>query len=85
MSVLFSPLGAKKCFFETYENKFLYKDRKRDPRKVYWNYRQIIGMPIYLQGSTRPNISMATQQYARFTSNPKAPHERAVRYIVKYL
>ena len=63
----------------------LHKDKDGDSRKTQWNYRQVIGMLNYLQGSTRPDISMATHQCARFTSDPKASHERAVRYIGKYL
>ena len=63
----------------------LHKDKDGDPRKTAWNYRHVIGMLNYLQGSTRPDISMATHQCARFSSDPKASHERAVRYIGKYL
>ena len=48
----------------------LHKDKDGDSRKTQWNYRQVIGMLNYLQGSTRPDISMATHQYARFTSDP---------------
>ena len=39
----------------------------------------------YLQGTTRPDISMATHQCARFNNNPKLSHERAVKRIVRYL
>ena len=63
----------------------LHKDKDGDPRKYSWNYRQVIGMLNYLQGSTRPDIAMATHQCARFSADPKASHERAVRYIGKYL
>lgn len=63
----------------------LHKDKDGDPRKTSWNYRQVIGMLHYLQGSTPPDISMATHQCARFSSDPKVSHERAVRYIGKYL
>ena len=63
----------------------LHKDKDGSPRKTDWHYRQVIGMLNYLQQSTRPDISMATPQCARFCSDPKASHERAVRYIGKYL
>ena len=39
----------------------------------------------YLQGSTRPDISMAVHQCARFCIEPKITHERAVMRIGKYL
>ena len=39
----------------------------------------------YLQGTTRPDISMATHQCARFNNDPKLSHDRAVKRIVKYL
>ena len=39
----------------------------------------------YLQGTSRPDISMATHQCARFNENPKLCHERAVKRICKYL
>ena len=39
----------------------------------------------YLQGSTRPDISMATHQCARYNNDPKLSHERAIRRIGKDL
>ena len=39
----------------------------------------------YLQLTTRPDISMATHQCARFNHNPKLCHERAGKRICKYL
>ena len=39
----------------------------------------------YLQGSTRPDISMAVHQCARFSTDPRLSHERAVLKIGKYL
>ncbi len=63
----------------------LHKDLDGLPRKYDWNYRSLVGMLGYLQGSTRPDISMATHQCARFNNNPKLSHERSVRRIAKYL
>ena len=42
-------------------------------------------MLTYLQGSTRPDISMAVHQCARFSAMPKLSHERAVKTIGRYL
>ena len=63
----------------------LHKDLDGLPRKHSWNYRQAIGMLTYLQGTSRPDISMAVHQAARFTMNPKLSHERAVHRIARYL
>ena len=63
----------------------LHKDVDGVERKHNWHYRQVIGMLNYLQGSTRPDISMATHQCARFSNDPRALHERGVRHIGKYL
>jgi len=63
----------------------LHKDLEGLPRNNSWNYRQAIGMLTYLQGSTRPDISMAVHQAARFCIDPKLSHERAVKRIGRYL
>ena len=63
----------------------LHKDKDGQDRKFTWNYGQVIGMLNYLQSTSRPDISMATHQCARFCQDPKALHERAVRQIGKYL
>jgi hypothetical protein len=39
----------------------------------------------YLEKSTRPDISYAVHQCARFASDPKTEHSKAVRWIGKYL
>ena len=54
-------------------------------RKFNWHYRSIIGMLGYLQNSTRPDISMSVHQGARFNSNPKLCHEKAIKRIARYL
>ena len=63
----------------------LHKDKDAANRVRNWNYRTAIGMLNYLQGSTRPDISMAVHQCARFCIEPKITHERAVMRIGKYL
>ena len=63
----------------------LNKDEDGPLRKAKWKYRGIIGMLGYLQGTSRPDISMPTHQCARFNNNPKLSHERAVKRIVRYL
>ena len=63
----------------------LHKDKDDSLRKHQWNYRQVIGILNYLTSTTRPDISMATHQCARFGEDPKALHEVGVRHIGKYL
>lgn len=63
----------------------LYKDLDGLMRKCNWNYRQAVGMLTYLQGTTRPEISMAVHQTARFSVQPMLSHERAIMRIGKYL
>ena len=54
-------------------------------RKASWKYHGIIGMLEYLQGTTRPEITMTTHQWARFNNDPHLSHERAVKLIIRYL
>ena len=54
-------------------------------RKHAWNYRQVVGMLNYLSGTTRPDITMAVHQAARFCIDPRLSHERAIYRIGKYL
>ena len=63
----------------------LHKDETGSDRKCSWNYRQAVGMYNYLQATTRPDISFATHQCARFSINPKLSHKRAIRRIARYL
>ena len=63
----------------------LSKDLEGKPRKLKWKYRTAVGMLSYLQGNTRPDISMATHQTARFCIDPKLSHEQAIMRIGRYL
>ena len=63
----------------------LHKDADGLGRKHSWNYIQAIGMLKYLEGTSRPDISMATYQAARFYIAPKVSHERAVHLIGRYV
>ena len=61
------------------------KDLDGDPCYEEWDYRSIVGILLYLAGSTRPDISYAVHQCARFSHQPRASHEVGVKHIVKYL
>jgi hypothetical protein len=63
----------------------LSRDLEGPARKHDWSYRSIIGMLGYLQGCTRPDISMAVHQCARFNAYPMLCHEKAVKRIARYL
>ena len=55
--------------------------------KRYWpnSYASVIGMLLYLESNTRPNISFDVNQCAQFTHNTKTSHETAVKRICRYL
>ena len=50
-----------------------------------FHYRSVIGKLNYLEKATRPDISFATHQCARFVADPKKNHARAVRWLGCYL
>ena len=50
-----------------------------------FHYRSLIGKLNYLEGATRPDISYATHQCARFSSDPRRTHGQAVRWLGRYL
>ena len=55
------------------------------PFDRHFDYRSIIGKMNYLEKSTRPDISCAVHQCARFTADPRRPHGEAVKHIGRYL
>ena len=63
----------------------LHKDLDGKPRKENWNYRRAVGMLTYLQANSRPEISMAVHQTARFCNKPMLTHEKAIKRIGRYL
>ncbi|CAJ1940544.1 unnamed protein product [Cylindrotheca closterium] len=61
------------------------KDPDGEPMNEEWNYRSIVGMLMYLLTNTRPDITFAVSQVARFSSEPKQSHATAVKTILRYL
>ena len=49
------------------------------------SYASVIEMMLYLASNTRPYISFAVHQCARFTHNTKISHEAVVKRICRYL
>ena len=60
-------------------------DPTGEPMKEDWSYPSIVGMLLYLSTNTRPDITFAVSQVARFGHNPKKSHASAVKTIVRYL
>ena len=60
-------------------------DPDGDPMHEIWSYSSVIGMMLYLMMNTRPDITFAVSQVARFCSAPKQSHASAVKTIVRYL
>ena len=63
----------------------LHKDLSGKSRKEKWNYRTAVGMLTYLQGNSRPEMSMAVYQTARFSNNPMLSHKKALNRLRRYL
>ncbi len=69
---------------DTPVDSILYADTDGMERVDIWNFCSVIGKLNYLANNTRPDISMAVHQCARYSSNPKAIHELAVKWIYIY-
>ena len=63
----------------------LSKDPEGPDMSDSWNYRSIVGMMLYLSTNTRPDITFAVSQVARFSHTPKQSHATAVKMIIRYL
>ena len=50
-----------------------------------FHYSSLVGKLNYLEKSSRPDITFATNSCARFCENPGATYYQAVAHIVKYL
>jgi Reverse transcriptase (RNA-dependent DNA polymerase). len=60
-------------------------DRDGEPFAESWKYSTVIGMLLYLSGNTRPDITFAVHQCARFSHDPKQSHAVAIKRILRYL
>ncbi len=56
-----------------------------EPFDNSFHYRSVIGKLNYLERGSRPDIAFATHTCARFSSNPREEHGKAVRWLVRYL
>ena len=60
-------------------------EHEEDYDEKEFHYRSVIGKLNFIEKSTRPDISYATHQCARFCENPKVSHAKAVKRLVAYL
>ncbi len=60
------------------ENAALGRDLEGKEASGSVNYASVVGMLLYL-GHSRPNISFAMHQCARYTHSPKQSHEDALK------
>ena len=65
-------------------SKLLQRDQKAKPFNGRFHYRSVIGKLNYLDKGTRPDITYATHQCARFCEDPKEVHGKVVEYILGY-
>jgi hypothetical protein len=63
----------------------LHADTDGLARQESWNYPSVIRQLNYLAQNSRPDISFAVHQCARFSKEPKDLHEKAVECIMYYL
>jgi hypothetical protein len=56
-----------------------------DPHDGHFDYRSVVGKLNYLEKCTRIDISYAAHQCARFSSDPRVPHAKAVKWLGRYL
>jgi len=61
------------------------KDTDGEPASGTINYASVVGMLLYLSGHTRPDLSFAVHQCARYTFAPTRRHEQALLRIGRYL
>jgi hypothetical protein len=55
------------------------------PFDSHFNYKSVIGRLNYLEKSSRPDIAYATHQLARFAANPREEHDKAAKWLGRYL
>lgn len=63
----------------------LVKDADGDPPDGAYSYASAIGMLQYLQAHSRPDITYAVSQCARYVHQPRRSHEIALERIGQYL
>eukprot|EP00978_Attheya_sp_CCMP212_P041667 scaffold241829_cov35-Attheya_sp.AAC.2 len=63
-------------------SKILFRHSYSEPFDKSFEYRSVIGKLNYLEKATRSDIAYITHQCARFSSDPKVEHEKAIRWLL---
>jgi len=63
----------------------LTKDYTGDSYNEGFNYASVVGMLMYRQGHSRPDITFSVNQCARYTFAPKQSHQESLKRIGRYL
>jgi hypothetical protein len=63
----------------------LHAFKDKPPFDLDFNYRSAVGKLNYLAQTTRPDIMYVTHQIAKYSSDPRQSHGKAVLYLVCYL
>jgi hypothetical protein len=63
----------------------LASDTDGEPPDGTYSYASVVGMLQYLQGHSRPDITFAVSQCARYVHQPRRSHEKALERIGQYL
>jgi hypothetical protein len=50
-----------------------------------WEYASIVGMLMYIEANTRPDVVYAVHQASRYTHDPRASHAVAIKRILRYI
>jgi hypothetical protein len=63
----------------------LHAFKDKSPFNLDFNYRSAVGKLNYLAQTTRPDIMYRTHQIAKYSSDPRQSHGKAILYLVRYL
>jgi hypothetical protein len=63
----------------------LHTFKDEPPIGLDFNYRSAVGKRNYVAQTTRPDIIYATHQIAKYLSDPRQSHGKAILYLVCYL
>jgi histone deacetylase 1/2 len=55
------------------------------PFDQHYDYRSIVGKLLFLERCTRPDLAFSVHSCARFSSNPRESHGKAIKRIGRYL
>ena len=66
-------------------SRLLSRHTESEPFNNSFNYRSVIGKLNYLERGSRGDIVYIVHQCARFTTDPKVEHGKAIRWLGRYL